>query len=317
MPEPPAPELPVLVAVVTHDSADVLPGLLESLPAGFGAVPWRTVVVDNASRDGSADLARRLDPTAVVVEPGVNGGYAAGLNAAVAAGPPHRAVLVLNPDVRLDPGCVPRLLAALDGSPASSGRPVVGIAVPRLRDARGVRIDSQRREPTLVRALADLLVGATRAGRWGRIGEVVTDERAYSRATDTDWAEGSTQLVSAACWAACDGWDESFFLYSEEADFALRARDLGYATRYVPAAGAVHLEGGSAGSARLWPLLTVNRLRLYRRRHAGPAVAAFWAVLVLRESSRALLGRAASRAAVRVLLTPALLRRPAGPDWLR
>jgi GT2 family glycosyltransferase len=42
-------------------------------------------------------------------------------------------------------------------------------------------------------------------------------------------------LISADCARACGPWDESFFLYSEETDFALRAGDLGFATAFVPA----------------------------------------------------------------------------------
>ncbi|WP_127481231.1 glycosyltransferase [Nocardioides pantholopis] len=299
----------VLVAVVAYNSAPVLPDLIASLPAGLGPVPWQLVVADNDSRDDSVAVVRRLAPEAVVVPMGRNAGYAAGINAAVAAGDPHPAVLVLNPDVRLEPGCVPTLLAALR-------EPGVGIAVPLLRDAHGVRIDSLRREPSVRRALADAVLGADRAGRLGRLGEVVSADAAYRHACDTDWAEGSTQLVSAACWARVGPWDESFFLYSEEADFDLRARDAGLATRFVPTAAAVHLEGDSAASPRLWPLLVVNRVRLFRRRRGLPATVLFWAAVVLREGSRASLGRRPSRAALRALLDPARLRAAPGPGWL-
>ncbi len=112
-------------------------------------------------------------------------------------------------------------------------------------------------------------------------------------------------------------WDESYFLYSEEADFDLRARDAGFATRFVPAARATHLEGDSGASPVLWPLLVVNRLRLYRRRHGRARAAAFWLALVLREGSRSALGKPTSRAALSVLLSPAKLREEAGPGWLR
>src|SRR5665811_2530774 len=92
-----------------------------------------------------------IAPDATVVEMGRNAGYAAGINAAVAAAPPHTAVLVLNPDVRLGAGCVPELLRALR-------EPGVGIAVPRLLDAHAVLIDSMRRAPTCLRALGDALI---------------------------------------------------------------------------------------------------------------------------------------------------------------
>jgi N-acetylglucosaminyl-diphospho-decaprenol L-rhamnosyltransferase len=298
-------EAHVAVVVVTYNSAQVLPGLLESLPSGLSGVAWHLVVADNASSDDSVGVVRRLAPAATVVETGRNGGYAAGINAAVAAAGPHTAVLVLNPDVRLEPGCVSTLLDVLD-------RQGVGIVVPRLLDAQGEVIASMRREPTVLRALGDAVLGATRAGRWPVLGEVVTAEGPYAREQATDWAEGSTQLVSAACWQACGPWDERFFLYSEETEFDLRARDLGFETRYVPTAGAVHLEGGSATTPWLWALLVVNRVRLFRMRNGAAHTALFWLVLLARELSRAVLGKPTSRAAVRALLLHGVGRRRRG-----
>jgi GT2 family glycosyltransferase len=146
---------------------------------------------------------------------------------------------------------------------------------------------------------------------------VVTDPGRYLAETVTDWAEGSTQLISGECWQRCAPWDESFFLYSEETDFALRARDAGFVTRFTPAARAVHLEGDSRVSPGLWTLLTLNRLRLYRRRHGAFGAAGFWSALLLRETSRAVLGRVPSRAAVRALLNPTRLRQRPGPELVR
>jgi N-acetylglucosaminyl-diphospho-decaprenol L-rhamnosyltransferase len=300
----------VLVAVVTYNSADLLADLVESLPDGLAGLGWELVFADNASADDSVAEARRVAPDAHVVSVGRNAGYAAGVNAAVAgARREHDAVLVLNPDVRLDPECVTRLALALD-------EPGVGIAVPRLRDSSGELIASMRREPTLVRALADAVVGADRAGRWGGLGEVVTDPSAYERRVATDWAEGSTQLVSSACWRDCGPWDESYFLYSEETDFDLRARDAGHVTLFVPEAGAVHLEGGSGTTPHLWALLVVNRVRLFRSRHGRVRTALFWFATLLREASRAARGGVTNRTAVRALVTPSILRHQPGPGFL-
>lgn len=298
------------VVVVAFNSVEVLPGLLESLERGLEGLDWRVVVVDNASTDDSAEVARRVAPDATVVETGRNGGYAAGINAGLAVARDCDAVLVVNPDVRLDPGCGARLMAALRSTGA-------GIAAPRLRDARGDLIPSMRREPSLARVAADALLGAARAGRLGTLGEVVTATDRYAVDAWTDWTEGSTLLLSRDCLDACGPWDETFFLYSEETEYALRARDHGFRTRYVASAGAVHLEGGSASSPELWRLLVANRLTLFRRRHGAVASAAFWALLVVREGSRAALGRPTGRAAVRALFSPGWLRSPKGPQSLR
>lgn len=300
----------LVVAVVSYNSATVLPELIASLGPGLGESAWHLVVADNDSVDSSVRIVTDLVPDATIVRMGSNAGYAAGLNAAVAAAPPHTAVLVMNPDVRLDEGCVSELLKVLR-------RPGVGIVVPLLRDRHGNRIDSMRRTPTLLRAWADALLGARRAGHFPRLGEVVMNPADYEEEAETDWAEGSVQLVDAACWEACGGWDERYFLYSEETDFDLRAGDAGFSARFVPTAGATHLEGESGGSTRLWPLLVVNRVRFFRQRHGRLSTAAYWGAVLFREASRAALGRPPAKAAVRALIDPQRLRTPSGPQWIR
>ena len=81
----------------------------------------------------------------------------------------------------------------------------------------------------------------------------------------------------------------------------------------TPAARAVHLEGDSKVSPALWTLLTLNKVRLYRRRHNAVLGAAFWAALLLREASRAALGKAPSKLATRALISPGRLREAPGP----
>ncbi|HOZ57362.1 MAG TPA: glycosyltransferase family 2 protein [Nakamurella multipartita] len=300
----------IVVVVVTYNSATLLPDFFDSLDEGLRGVTAEVVVADNASSDSSVDVTRGCRPDAIVVPMGRNAGYAAGINAAVAAAGDFDAVLILNPDVRLGAGCAAELFGAM-------ARPRTGITVPRLLDAKGDLIWSMRREPTIRRAFADALVGAERAGRWAPLGEVNTDDRTYLVDTVTDWAEGSTQLVSAECWHSCGPWDESFFLYSEETEFDLRARDHGFLTRFVASASAVHLEGGSAGSPALWALLTVNRIRLFRRRNGRVRTAFFWFASVLRELSRSVLGSRTSRAALRAILDPRTASVRPGPDFVK
>lgn len=293
------------MVVVTYDSAEVLPGFVAALPDGMAGVSYELLIADNASSDATLDLAARLAPTARLVALGRNAGYSAGINAAVAHASPGSAVLVCNPDVRLRPGCGARLLRAL-------ATPATGIVVPRLEDPDGRLELSLRRDPTVLRVVGEALLGGTRAGRFHPLGEVVADPARYERPTTADWACGAVMLISRDCLERTGPWDESFFLYSEETDFALRARDGGFRLRYVPDAVAVHIGGESKVSPWLWTLLTRNRLRLYSRRHNGVSSAAFWAALTLNEALRALAGRATSRAALLALLHPGR-RETAGP----
>ncbi|MCX5054090.1 MULTISPECIES: glycosyltransferase family 2 protein [unclassified Streptomyces] len=292
---------PVAVIVVTWNSASVLPGFLAALDDGMAGLDWRLVVADNDSADDTVQVLKKLAPDATVVQTGRNAGYAAGVNAALGAAGDVGAALICNPDIRMRQGCAKRLLDSLgDG---------VGIAVPLLyEEGRDTPHHSLRRESSVLRALGEAVIGNRRAGRFPLLSELVTDPAVYRRPTRADWATGALMALSADCLAACGAWDESFFLYSEETEYCLRARDHGYATQLEPTAEAVHLGGDSQVSPRLWTLLTLNRVRLYGRRHGAVATACFRGAVFLREASRAALGRKASRAAAAALLRPGALR---------
>ncbi|MGW2585738.1 glycosyltransferase [Streptomyces virginiae] len=307
---------PVAVLVVTWNSAAVLPEFLASLPEAMAGLDWRLVVADNDSADDTVELIRSLAPDATVVQTGRNAGYAAGVNAALAAAAAweggFRAALVCNPDIRMRQGCAKVLVDALGTGAPGDAR--VGISVPLLYEEDGrTLLLSLRRESRVTRALGEAVLGNRRAGRFPRWSEMVTDPAAYERATVADWATGALMALSGECLEACGPWDESFFLYSEETEYCLRARDLGFVTRLEPAATATHLGGDSQVSPRLWTLLTLNRVRLYGRRHGAAATAAFRAAVLLRETSRALLGRPASLAAAKALADPSALRATPGP----
>jgi GT2 family glycosyltransferase/glycosyltransferase involved in cell wall biosynthesis len=308
----------VAVVVVSHNSADQLPDCLTALgPALEGIGTWRVLVIDNDSSDDSIAVAERCLAEATLVELGHNAGYAAAINEGVTRCPEAQHVLVLNPDVRLEPGSVRALLDAME-------RPGVGIAVPTLVEHHGALQHSLRREPTIGRAIVAALVGGRRAAECRSMGEIVGDEHQYLAEHPVDWATGAAMLISRQCLSAVGPWDESFFLYSEETDFCLRAGDAGFLTWYTPTARAVHLGGESNTDPWLWSVLTVNRVRAFRKRHGRVATFMYWLVVLLGETLRALAGGATHRAAARALLRPGLpVPRPEGgsaantqPGWV-
>jgi GT2 family glycosyltransferase len=272
----------------------------------MGDLTWQLVLADNGSQDSTVEIAHLLNPDARLVQLALNAGYAAGINAAVDAAEPGGDLLVSNPDIRLDAGSGTLLLEALR-------EPRVGIAVPQLRDAAGRLVFSIRRDATVMRALGEALLGGNRAGRWAPFGETVTRAEPYSRPADVDWASGAIMAISGECAERVGRWDETMWLYSEETDYCLRAREAGFRIRYVPNARALHLGGESGDSPMLWTALTVNRIRLFERRHSRLHTAAFRSAVTLNEALRTLAGRSTSRAALRRLTQSRRLAPPRPP----
>jgi len=284
----------VSIVVVTYNSAATMPQFVRSLPdALVGVAQHELIVVDSGSSDPTLDEVARIAPWARRISLGSNAGYAAGINAGVAASTLNGPVLVLNPDLSLTPGAIVPLLSML--------RPGVGITVPRLVADDGSTQWSLRRRPTLLRALGEAILGGRVAGHFERLGEVVRTRAMYEHDGTFDWATGAAMCISRACLEAVGPWDDSFFLYSEETDFALRAQKRGFALRFVADSRVMHRGGEANVEPRLFALLTVNRVRLYRKYHGALASVCFWAAVLLHVGVRALAGSEVHRMGCRAL----------------
>lgn len=206
----------VTVVVVTYNSAGVLGDALASVPDG---VP--TVVVDNASADGSVAIAR--DHGAKIVEAGDNLGFGTACNRGAAkADTPF--VLFLNPDARLLPDTLPTLLAE------ARLRPEAAAFGPCIVDADG--IVELPRARTLLDDGPAMMAELPASG-----GEV-------------DFLSGACLLVRRGAFLAIGGFDEAIFLYLEDDDLCLRLRNEGHALRLVPDARVVHIQGTSSPPSR-------------------------------------------------------------------
>lgn len=289
----------IAVVIVTYNSAKVLGECLRSIAAARQVTLSKIVIADNASTDGSLALAKAAPGLSVrSIQIGHNAGYAAAINAAVATLrlASLDAVFVMNPDCRLRPDSLRVLFDALRQQPQR------GLAVPRLVNPDGTIQPSLRRTPTVVRALAEAVIGGNLAGRLGTLGEQITDPQVYDRPGNAAWATGAALLVTTRAVQDIGPWDESFFLYSEETEYALRAADRGWDLWYEPAAVVEHLGGESRTNPALSALETVNKVRLFRRRQSQPTASAYFAAVVLGELIRTLTGRRTAWASVQALL---------------
>jgi GT2 family glycosyltransferase len=264
---------------VTYNSAEDIGPLVESIAGEARDLDLAVLIADNASADDTLERARRASSAVTAFGTGGNLGYSGAINAALARLDRERPVLILNPDAIVAPGAFRIMLDALDD-------PRVGAVVPRILDADGELSYSQRREPSVSRALGDALLGAHAQGRPGAFSEIVYERDAYGRPGDVDWATGAAVLLSRAAVREVGPWDERFFLYSEETDYLRRVRAAGYAVRYIPDAVVQHRQGGSGSSPRLVALSAVNRVRYMRKHRSRGYAAAFRGAAVLAELLR-------------------------------
>jgi N-acetylglucosaminyl-diphospho-decaprenol L-rhamnosyltransferase len=242
------------VIVVSYNSRESLAACVTPLSAADGV---QVIVVDNASGDGSLDAVRDL-PVVTIPLP-VNAGFAAGCNVGWRAGSaPY--VLLLNPDARIEPEALRRLVSVLEEDPR------LGAVAPRIVEADGSLQFSQRRFPRLrsTYARALFLHRVVPAASW--VDEVVREEACYSRAGSPEWASGACLLLRRSALEGIDGLDEGFFLYCEDDDLCRRLWQAGHVLHFDPEAICSHEGGASAPRSRLLPLLTASRIR-YAQKH--------------------------------------------------
>lgn len=247
------------VVVVTYNSEEVIGQCLDSC-AGLGVV-----VVDNASRDGTAALVRTRPGVQLIANPD-NRGFAAAVNQGVEA-LDNDLILLLNPDVEL--------LTPVEPLVAACRREGIGLASGRLQDAGG-RAQAGftlRRFPSAV-TLAFEVLGINRLIRGNPV------NRRYrcldvdlGRSAEAEQPPGAFLMFRREVWQRLGGFDTQFYpLWFEDVDFCLRASNLGLKIQYVPEVQARH-RGGHSIAGLNWPCREVcwyASLLKYAHKHYRP-----------------------------------------------
>jgi len=260
-----------------YNTRDALARALESLLATQGDLAAEIIVVDNASRDGSADMVRQRFPAVNVIESGANRWFSGGNNLGLRAAQGEYA-LILNPDTILPPGALAMLVAYLDEHPA------VGAVTPRMTFADGTLQRTCSRFP----AYGDALLSYTFLGvlfpRWRerrrRAMWYEGWERDSTRAIEV--APGSCLMARRAILAQIGYFDERLKLFFTDDDLCRRIVGTGAAIHFVAEATIVHDEHASLSQVpRLTQHVYWADLLTYTRKHHGRAAAWLLAALLL------------------------------------
>jgi N-acetylglucosaminyl-diphospho-decaprenol L-rhamnosyltransferase len=227
------------IVIVTFNSATEIDACLASLAVHAALVDRETLVIDNASSDGTAAAVRARWPGVRVLDAGRNLGFAGGSNLGIrqTAG---ELILLLNPDTIVRPGALEALMAALDA------RPDAAVAGPRLVDGDGRPELSFGRMISPVAELRQKLLVKGNDRGMPLVAAYV--DRITSRPRDVGWVSGACLLVRRADAEAVGLLDERFFMYAEDVDFCAAIGARGRAVIFVPASQVVHLRGRSVTS---------------------------------------------------------------------
>ena len=245
------------------------------------------LVVDNGSRCGPAQALREAGIAVPILCTGRNRGYAGGNNAGIrfAAARGADFLWILNNDATVDPGALAPLLRSAKEH-ASAG--VFGSKVVRADDPSRIWVAWGR--VTWRQSLIAL------------VGENDADGPRYDGERDVEWIPGCALFFRTRALAEVGGFDERFFAYHEDVDWAARAAKTGWTSRYVGASRVVHRAHGSSGGATHYggfrKYLSARNSVLYARKHGRPlAIACMAACIVVtlpfQLARRAMTGQAA------------------------
>jgi GT2 family glycosyltransferase len=247
------------IVILNYNTHEHLRACLDSLGRPSEA---EVVVVDNASTDGSADMVAGEFPWVTLIRAPRNGGYAYGNNLALRRCA-SELVLLLNPDTRLPPRALDVLVQKLRDHPEA------GIVGPKLlRPDGSMHLACRRSFPTPPIAfyrLSGLSRLFPRSRRFGQYNLTYADP---DQAMEVDAVCGACLLIRRAVIDRIGLLDERFFMYGEDLDWCLRARQAGWAVRYEPDVVVRHQHGAASRKRALRTTFHFFRaMDLFYRKH--------------------------------------------------
>ena len=256
-PSTPHPELTVII--VSYNTRELTIKAVETLLETTKRTTMHVVVIDNDSKDGSAEAIEAKFPQVEVIQSGANLGFAKANNV-VAENARTDWLLLLNPDTETHAGAIDNLMDFARAHPKAGiygGRTVFpdGSLNPSSCWNQITPWSAFCRAVGLTTALPNSAVFNPEAiGGWKR-----------DSIREVDIVVGCFLMIPRKLWNELGGFDLRYFMYGEEADLCLRAKKLGYQPMITPDATIMHLVGAASGTrAEKTVLVTKAKTTLIR-----------------------------------------------------
>ena len=257
------------IVIVNWNTRDLLRDCLNSLAAQRG-VTTRVVVVDNASDDGSAGMVRAEFPDVLVIANAENTGYPHANNQGLRAlgfdqgcgDDAPRYALALNPDTVVPPDALGAMVAYMDADPA------LGAAGPKLVLLNGELDLACRRSFPTPEISFYRMVGLSklfpRSRRFGRYNMTYLDPDIE---TEVDSVVGAFMLVRRAALQQVGLFDDVFFMYGEDLDWAYRIKQAGWTIKYNPRVRVTHVKRAASRQSRRAQTEFYRAMLIFYRKH--------------------------------------------------
>jgi hypothetical protein len=260
------------VVVVNWNTRDLLKQCLHSVRETVGELNVESIVVDNASTDGSSAMVRREFPEVRLIENVENVGFARANNQALQISQ-GRLVLLLNSDTVVRAGALQAMCHFMDQHPEA------GIVGAKLLNPDGSFQASYMDFPTI---LSEVLL-LTKLYRLFYPSCFPSHSLAESlEVCEADWVSGACLAIRRETIEQVGGLDEGYFMYSEEVDWCWRVKQAGWKIFYLPQAEVMHWGGQSIKRISVHKRARVYRGKvLFFRKHRGRGYAAVFRLILL------------------------------------
>jgi GT2 family glycosyltransferase len=247
----------VSILIVAFRSSDFIAECLLGIRRSAANTPHEVLLIDNGD-DGTEALVRAQFPEVRIVPSPGNIGFGAGNNRLAAQARAPR-LLLINPDVIPRGAAIDDLVEFAHAHPEAAAWGGRSFSPEGALDASNFLVLPRLRD--FVKAPFGSLRSLTSGG-------LPADASAPGY---VDVLSGGFMMISADIWRELDGFDESFFLYSEEIDLFKRMKDLGHRAIVNPHVAVVHdTGGGQALSPTRFIYRTAGQMHYARKHFGGP-----------------------------------------------
>ncbi len=244
------------IIIVSYKSKEHLKVLLPSIFASTKKYSYEVIIVDNDSRDGTAEAVSSLLPAIPNLKliKNQNNGFSAGNNLGIAQAQ-GKYILLLNPDTKVESSTFEVMLDFMES------RPDVGVSGCKLIKADGkLDVACRRRFPNPLNSFKRLFLRDNKNYNYTDVDKNLNME--------VDSVVGAFLLIRKSVIEIIGTLDEKFFMYGEDLDWCWRCKEAGFKVWYYPKTFIFHYKGESSRKAPFIMLLAFhNSMWIFYKKH--------------------------------------------------